>query len=564
MNKINSINNNSVKIKDIINVVNFLSKKIKNDEINKCCYALASLEDKKGEIYIQKLLNNPRFNFSVEEIENKIDYCFKPYYGPKITIKTLFYIANQYGYIPHKKLDNKFWSVVENGKVELNPDRYLNFLDNIGIKNIKRNYSNCLIIESFNIIEEIDIAKIKELVFNYIENYIDLKTASIIKRKLITGQKTYFLRDTFDFLKNYDCSFSKDKKEISCFYYKNGFVSVTKDNVELNEYDILPGKIWKGYINDRNFIGKTEINCDFEKFFNNICNGEAERILSLKTIIGYLLHTYKDKANAKAVIFMDEEYSEFAEGRRGKSLIGDSLRYIRKTVYLDGQNFSFENQFKFQQINQDHQLIIFNDANNKFDYEKLFSLITDDMIINRKHKHEITIPFKDSPKILINTNYSIPIPGGSAKARFIEFPFSNYYSDNFTPSNEFGKTFFDDWDETDWNNFDNFMLECCQLFLKHGILIYKNENSEKNNKINKIGKEFFDFFNSLQLEKKYNRKEIFENFVKENFPNIPLKPNTFTKKLKIYCRLTNLDLISMSSSGKHFFLLTKSQKTKMS
>ena len=53
-----------------------------------------------------------------------------------------------------------------------------------------------------------------------------------------------------------------------------------------------------------------------------ICSG---RYNSLKSVIGYLLHSYKTSANNKAIIFNDETISENPNGGSGKGAVLEHL-----------------------------------------------------------------------------------------------------------------------------------------------------------------------------------------------------------------------------------------------
>jgi hypothetical protein len=90
-----------------------------------------------------------------------------------------------------------------------------------------------------------------------------------------------------------------------------------------------------------------------------------------------------------------------------------------------------------------------------FDFERLFSVVTEGLTLEKKNKDAIKIPFEKSPKIGITTNYAIKGAGNSFARRKWELELHQYYSKAFTPIQEFGKHFFADWDEDDWCAFDN-------------------------------------------------------------------------------------------------------------
>jgi len=60
---------------------------------------------------------------------------------------------------------------------------------------------------------------------------------------------------------------------------------------------------------------------------------------SLKSFIGYLMHSYKTSANNKAIIFNDETISDNPNGCSGKSLFWNALGKMKKVSAIDGKTF---------------------------------------------------------------------------------------------------------------------------------------------------------------------------------------------------------------------------------
>ena len=179
------------------------------------------------------------------------------------------------------------------------------------------------------------------------------------------------------------------------------------------------------------------------------------------SIIGYLLHTFKDPSLSKSIILMDSEidveYNE-ASGGTGKSLIGKAISQILPILFIDGKTMKSQDKFRLSGLNNYHRIIFFDDVKKDFDFESLYPLITGDLYIEKKYKNAVVIPSSETPKILITSNYVVKGGGGNAeKRRKIEYEGSSYFKEVQTPLEEFGHRFFDDWDKTEWVKFDNFM-----------------------------------------------------------------------------------------------------------
>ena len=344
-------------------------------------------------------------------------------------------------------------------------------------------------------------------------------------------------------------------------YYKNGFVTVEKGRPPfITPLTDLKSPIWESSIIQREvqlLHDKKQQPAEFEIFLRNVMRNNEERFLSLCSAIGYLLHGFKDMSNAKAVIFCDERISDEPNGRSGKSLVGKAIRQVKSTANIDGKNFEFGSRFTFQSIDLDTKVVDFNDVKKEFDFEKLFSVLTDDMTLEYKNEKPIRLSFEDSPKIMLSTNYTIKGNGGSYKDRMFEIEFSDYYNEYHKPIDEFGHLFFQDWDEEEWNRFDNFMLECLQLYLDEGFIGCAPLNLEIRKLRDQTSPEFIDFADgNIIPEIEYNLKELYESFKRSigyefEFTNpCPVKQNTFTEWLKIYAGFQGLNFYKRPSNGR--------------
>ena len=121
-------------------------------------------------------------------------------------------------------------------------------------------------------------------------------------------------------------------------------------------------------------------------------------------------------------------------------------------------------------VSADTQILCFDDVKKHFDFERLFSVVTEGLTLEKKNKDAIKIPFSKSPKIGITTNYAIKGSGNSFARRKWEIELHQHYNKNFTPLEEFGKHFFAEWDEDEWCVFDNYMTACLQNFLSTGLV----------------------------------------------------------------------------------------------
>src|SRR5699024_7206672 len=127
----------------------------------------------------------------------------------------------------------------------------------------------------------------------------------------------------------------------------------------------------------------------------------------------------------------------------------NSIAMMKNVSKLDAKRFDFNSQFAYQTVETDTQVLVFDDAKKNFNFENLFSLITEGITLEYKGRDAIKLSVEDSPKILISTNYTIKSEGGSFKRRMFEVELSSYFNSNYTPQDEFGCMLFDEWDEAE-------------------------------------------------------------------------------------------------------------------
>jgi hypothetical protein len=408
---------------------------------------------------------------------------------------TLFELAPN-GHSPKVEV---FWYVDESkGKVKIDRSRMIRFLEDHGFGKTysESELESMLVRVQNNVVRRTSTERIKDFVLRYVRGIDDEDglplggsgnslrqhgqfSANDVADALLRGANVYFSTALFEFLSPLDLNFHRDTAESSFFYFQNGFVEVTADGFELHPYSEMGGVIWKDQIIDRDFIDFTDrepAGWDWHEHLRNVAGREVQRHNALCTALGYLQHGYKDPAVTKAVIFMDEKDSDVEEGRTGKSLTAKALQHTCSTLRLDGRNFSFDSRFAFQEVRLDTQVVDFNDVRERFPFERLFSLITDDFPVERKGQERVTIPFQDSPKFLMSTNYVIEGKGASFEDRTFQLEFADYYSTEHSPEDEFGHRLFDDWEEEEWAQFDNVMMACVRQYLRDGLADYEHVN----------------------------------------------------------------------------------------
>ena len=202
----------------------------------------------------------------------------------------------------------------------------------------------------------------------------------------------------------------------------------------------------------------------------------------------------------------------------------NALSQMKKVVMIDGKAFNFEKSFPYQTVSADTQILCFDDVKKNFDFERLFSVVSEGLTLEKKNKDAIKVPFERSPKIGITTNYAIKGTGNSFARRKWELELYQHYSMNYTPFDEFGKHFFDDWGEDEWCYFDNYMIGCLQDYLNTGLVKSAFVNLETRQLEQSTNHEFIEWCGlvegieggySLMVNQRIRLQDAYYDFVNE-------------------------------------------------
>ena len=456
-----------------------------------------------------------------------------------------------------------FWTYDDKGKLEVSPHLFKFYLENNQIFKYFPTDSETFtfVKRESNFMEEIYDTNIKDYVLKNLlkENKLDVFDA-------MAKSPRYFNNEFLSMLDTIDFNTVKDEKDISWLYYKNFALKITKDRIEKIKYDDLDGYVWKSQVIERDYIETDHHDSEYRSFIWYCAGEKTNNYNSLKSVIGYLLHSFKNGANNKSIIFNDEVISDNPNGGSGKSLFCEAIGKIKKTAFIDGKTFDFNKSFPYQTVPINTQLLVFDDVKENFKFENLFSLITQGMTLEYKGQQAIKLNIKDSPKIVITTNYTIKGSGGSFERRKFEIEMSSYFNSEHSPLDEFGRMLFDDWDQEEWARFDKFMINCLQYYLANGLVDFNHKSLELRKIYNETNKQFFEW---IEMQGKYKVNEriiknnFFNQFKNENAPDFDWMKTThvFTKWLKSYANYKGFDYEENASNGQRWFMFIEKGKS---
>jgi hypothetical protein len=453
--------------------------------------------------------------------------------------------------------EDTFWAISDKKVISVDPMKYRDFLNKYGFQKYypERAERSTFVRVVENKVNLSSVDQIKDFVLGHL-----MKQKQVDVWNYCSKSPYLFTDGHLSMLDPIELMMLQDTKDVSFIPYRNGVVKITKNKVDIVPYIDIDGYIWDRQIIDRNYKPTKTIQNDFKSFVSKVSADDEQRVNALETTLGYLLHTYKDKTDQKAIIFNDQEIDDNPNGGSGKSLVLTAIGKIRNIVKIDGKSFNPQkSDFVYQRVNLDSQILAFDDVKKNFDFEQLFSLISEGITVNRKNKDEIFIPFERSPKIVITTNYVISGAGGSHDRRRHEIEFNQYFNAQRSPLDEYGRLLFDHWTALDWLIFDNYMISNLQKFLSMGLVKSIAINADHKRFISATNKEFYDYAiegNITNDVVHYNNASI-QDFQAYTGGWSDLNAQTYLRMISEYCKFKKFKLEKGRSAGGRYFKITK-------
>lgn len=381
--------------------------------------------------------------------------------------------------------EGQFWKKKKT-KIEIKYTELLNWVHGIGY----RFYNKTLVQVVNNVVELVDESAIKRAFLNEVE--FDMQD-QMYERVPTIFSEGGGLMSMIDELED---NFITDTIDSTWLFFRNLAIKINSNGCEPYEYKDIKGYIWQSAVINRDFYECDYSNCDADRFCE-ILGGVKKN--DLQEIIGYSISKYKDPLNPRAVILIEDidanEEGE-SQGGSGKGLLFQFIKQFRKSADFDGKNFRPADPFLYQNVEPDTSLIFIDDVEKSFKFNSLFSILTNSLLINKKNKPQVIIPFDKSPKVFVTSNYSVGGMDISSMRRKYEFAITKYFGEDIEPIDVFKRQFFSDWDKQEWLRFDNFITDCCIKYLSESnkkLIGNITANSSERSLINNTNKDFIDY-----------------------------------------------------------------------
>lgn len=459
-------------------------------------------------------------------------------------------------------MEGKWWSE-KDGKVTIVKLGLIRFLTEAGYAKLPSKESFRLIQNEGNIVREVSIFAIRDFILDYLQENDQLD----VMKEFVKSD--YLNKVVIESLPTTEIEFHRDSDDKCFLYFQNIAVEITEDSFTLVKYENLEKPIWQDWKIDRNINGSKYTGCLFEDFIQKVTTHSEftekqhqKRIKSLESIMGYLIHRFRSRATAKAIVLTDMTLNEdgIANGRTGKGIFMQAISHLRRVLEKDAKLLKpGKSQFHNQDVDENTDIVFYDDASREFNFDYLYGMITTSFYVEEKYKKARQIPFELSPKIVVASNHPLLGQlGPSTEGRKFEFEFTDYFGLYRTPEQVYNQVLFDDWDDEEWNQFYLYVIRSIQGFLRKGLVPCFEINLAANRLRTEIEDDRFIKFveEYVEIGKKYDKKEIHDRFL-EFIEFDDFSSNLFTRYLAKYAIISGYRFHVWPSNGKRFFTLTE-------
>lgn len=448
-----------------------------------------------------------------------------------------------------------FWVIDDKGNCSIDMTRFVEFLEEtleLGALEQRGENKRILVQNDGQIVKEIDKDtigyKVRKFLMDNVQPYnteFYYLLSNAFMKFWTEGQRT---RLTTMF-RAISTKMIEETADTSYLYYENGYLKVTQNEKEFKPYHSLNNYIWEKEINPREWKGEVDYSdFSFRDFCWKVSGENKKRYDALRKAYGYLLHSFKDSSITKAIIFTDEHLGEDLQaeaGGTGKSIAAKAISHMRPSVEIPGKQFHPSKRFAFSLVRHGDKIVYIDDILHSMDFRDLYNVLSNDFKIERKNRDAITIPFNESPKLLMTSNHALTGNSNSYVRRQYVVEFAPYFKPEFTVKQKYGELFFRSpyWGAKEWALFDSFMADCLQLYLREG-LSEELVNYHKKQVLRAIGPELFDYLEEyIEPTSFYSTAELLNGKVprdsipgfRNEYPEYKLSSNQLGPRLETWC-----------------------------
>ncbi len=426
-----------------------------------------------------------------------------------------------------------------------------------------RYYKNSIVLLKDNVVALLEVGDINQHIALNIQQWqlirVNLRSP-IIKRENFKS-----------FLTQLDDNFLRDTQTETYFYFKEFILKMTKNGIYRVDYKSINNFVWKSKIIDEpmdwEYLSKTygdgsdflsldgisiqmiASNSVFGKFVQ-LVNTEPttlkidwERYKRLITALGYLINQHKQSSHAYGIVLSERNLERGAEGGTGKSLVIEAISKVRN-VYKISKNY--DKQFVYDGVTPDTDAIFLDELPKNYDVKQLYSAITGSLEVERKFQQKEIIPFTQTPKFVLASNYMPLDNDGSTQRRFKVCELHRYFSAKKQPADELGKSFWhDDFDVIDWTMFFAYLATCVVSYHQNGIYDFASDTIQIRMLQSRLNDDIIAAFDDLPRNQWLTNNELTALLSETDLK--AASNQQIKNKLRFYCTTLDIQIIEESA-----------------
>jgi 5S rRNA maturation endonuclease (ribonuclease M5) len=224
--------------------------------------------------------------------------------------------------------------------------------------------------------------------------------------------------------------------------------------------------------------------------------------------LGYVLKRFKDPGYAKALFNTDNQIDDVfkSKGGTGKSAFAEIIKrwLVCESESGNNQECTLKPHF-FGGVTRLTRVAHISDAHPYMDFKHLYDNVNGTWQVNAKYQNKVSIPFADSPIMMIDSNYAPAEMDDSTMRRFSFSMFSNYYHSSkqwgeWSIGDDLEMRLFTDFTPDDYNNHHNLLLQCMQAYFAIGQIVdCPIDNLYKRSAMTLIGDKAHRFFDEYLM-----------------------------------------------------------------
>lgn len=361
-----------------------------------------------------------------------------------------------------------FWERDEDDKIAISRERLYNVAEGLGFRSHKG--------DIVQIVDKFIHYRDERYFYDAVKQYIQEEDADLYE-DICNSYESFIQRSGKFTIERIPLlptdSYIEDSRTTCNKFYSNGYLEIAAAGVTFHPYTDLPLLVFHNRIQHREYNEGS--GGRYVDFLEKACELSVRKN-HIQSIIGFLSHEYKDETTGFIIILTEQCQDPKAGGGSGKNVFCNLLK--NTTTYISKAGAQTKYDEKFFQIWNGERIFAISDAPEHFDFLFLKEPATGDIVQKKLFKDEHVVNVKDSPKFIVQTNYTYEVSDGGLRRRMHAIEFTDFFTRCGGVDVHYGCHFPLGWTTEDWAGYDNFIAQSVQYWIAHNLKITPSKLTE--------------------------------------------------------------------------------------